>query len=104
MLRCKQTLGVQLLLELLESNVQITDTVRHQTSAVKLIRSVPRIGADFTESHNLHAVFRAEAEIFGRTGKQHTAQGTLAVLQCKIMMTGGIDLIVGYLASDQNSA
>ena len=101
MLGIKKTLGIQALLKLLEGDVQVTQAVGDQSGAVKLIATVSRIDADLAGGHYLHAVLRAETEVFGHTCKHDAAQGTLSVLEGEIVVAGGVNLIIGDLTTDQ---
>ena len=73
MLGIKKTLGIQALFKLLKGDVQVTQAVGGQSGAVKLIATVPRIDADLAGGHHLHAVLRAETEVFGHTCKHDAA-------------------------------
>ena len=64
MLRSKQALGMELLLQLLKGNMQIAHPIGHQTGAVELIGTIPGIDADAAGGDDLHTVFRAKAQVF----------------------------------------
>ena len=90
----EQPLAAELLLELLEGDIEVADAVGGKTRAVKLIRTVARIDADAAGDDDLHAVFRAEAELRRSAAEHHAAHRTLAVLEREIVVPRGIDLVV----------
>ena len=96
----KQSLLLELLLQLLKGHIQVPHPVRGQLGAVQLIRAVPGEHADPAEHHRLHAVFRPEPQLHGAAFEHHAPQGALSVLQGEVVVAGGIDLVVGQLAPD----
>ena len=82
------------LLELLKSHLKIPDTVRNNRRTVQLIRAVSGIDPQTAAGKNPHPVFRLKAEP-GRTAAEHHAlEAALLIFQGKVMMAGGINLIV----------
>ena len=72
-LLCEQPLSLQLRLELLKSNVQITHAVRRHLRTVKLIRAVARKDGNAAKSDDLHAVFRPKAQSKGVAAEHDAA-------------------------------
>ena len=68
---------VGLLLQLFKRNLKISDAVRNNPVAIKLIRSVARINSKTAGCKNPHSVFRAEAKSRGTGPEHHTAKTAL---------------------------
>ena len=90
----------QLFLQLLEGHVKVPHPVGAQGIAVELIGPVPREDADPAHGQDLHAVLRPEPEAQGLSLEHDAPQGPLCVLQRKIVVPGGIQLIVGNFSPD----
>ena len=99
--RVEQPLPVQLLLQLLKGHIQVAHAVGGQTAAIQLIRAVPRVDADAAGGDDLHPVLRLEPQLHGRALEHHAPQSALAVLQRKIVVAGGVYLVVGDLPPQQ---
>ena len=84
----------QLFLQLFKGHVEVPHAIRAEGLAVELVGPVPGVDADAAHGDDFHAVFRPEAEAEGLSFKHHAAEGAFGVLQCKIMVAGGIELIV----------
>ena len=97
--RIEQALCGKLFLQLLKGDLQIADALRHDAGAIQLIGSVAQIYGNAAEHRNAHAVFRPEAQSGGAALEHDAAQAALAVLQRKIVVPGGIDLVVGQFAA-----
>ena len=74
--------------------MEVPHAIGAEGLAVELISPVPGIDADAAHGDDFHAVFRPEAQAEGLSLEHHAAEGAFGVLQCKIMVTGGIELIV----------
>ena len=96
--RVKKALRLELGLELLKGHCQISRAQGREGIAVELIGSVPWKHGDAPGRHHRHAVFRTEAQL-GRRPLEHDApEGTLRVLEGKVVVPGGIHFVVGQLA------
>ena len=95
--RIKESLGGQLFLELLKSRMKITDTVHGHGGAIKLIGTVSGKHRNLAHGNDFHAVFRSEPKPHGIALKHDASQRAVGVFQSKVMMTGGILLIVADL-------
>ena len=96
----KQALFLQPCLELLKGDLQIAGPLGHQLGAVELIRPVAHEHGDAPPRRHPHAALRTEAEPGGAAFEHHAAQAALTVLERKIVVPGGVDLVVGELAPD----
>ena len=94
MRRIKQALSPQFFLELLKGNGKVTGSVRRHALSIKLIRAVPREYRHTSGGNDLHPVCRCKAQTGGAGTEHHTAQCCAGILQGKIMMARGIDLII----------
>ena len=104
MLLRKQPLREQLCLELFIRRMKIAQTFRLNGGDIELIGSVPRMDGDAPGADHRHAVFRAETQPRS-VGAEHDAPDRRArILEREIMMSRGIDLIIGKLAADINAA
>ena len=99
----EQALPQQLLLQLLKGYVQVPRSLRGQADAVQLILPVPWEHGDPPGGDDLHPVLRAEAQGGGVPPEHDAPQCPLAVLQRKIVVPGGIHLIVGQLPPHQQA-
>ena len=104
MLLAEKPLFPQLFLQLLEGRVEISYPIGAESVAVELVGSVPGIDADPSHSDDLHPVLRPEPEPEGLSLKHNTPDSPFPVLQGKVVVTGGIELVVGYFAPDINAA
>ena len=100
----EQALPIQLFLQLLEGHIQVAHAVGRQAAAIQLVRAVPRVDADTAGGDDLHPVFRLEAQLHSRALEHHTAQGAFAVLEGEVVVAGGVHLVVGHLAPQQQVA
>ena len=100
--RVKQALGGQLLLELLEGGIEVTHTVHGHGSDIQLVCAVPGENRYLTHGDNLHTVLRPEPEPHGISLEHDAFQGAALVLQGKVMMAGGIHLVVADLTLYRN--
>ena len=98
----KQALLPQLFLQLLKGHAQVAGALGRQAGTVQLVRAVAGIDADTAGGDDLHTVFRAEAQARGAAPEHNTLQTALTVLQRKVVMAGGVYLIVGDLAPQQD--
>ena len=102
-IRRKQSLFLQFGLELLKGHVQVAHAVRHHVLAIELIHTIAGKDGNPSESDDLHAVFRAETQTEGVALEHDAADGTVGVLQGKIVVTGGIELIIADLSAKKQS-
>ena len=100
--RIKQALGRQSLLQLFKGSVQIPNAVHSHGGTVQLIGTVSGEHRNLTHGNDLHAVFRPESEPHGIALEQDTPEGSGLIFQRKVMMAGGIELIVADLALDSH--
>ena len=96
--RVKQALGLEFLFQLLEGGIEVTDTVHGHGGAVELISAVPGKYGNLTHGDNLHAVLRPEAQPQGIALEHDALQSRGLILQGKIVMPGGIELVVADFA------
>ena len=99
----EQALLKELLLELLEGDAQIPGPVGEQAGAVELIGPVAGIEADPAHGKDLHPVLRTEAEGGRAAPEQDAADRGFGILEGKIVVTGGVQLIVADLAPDADA-
>ena len=98
----KKPLLEELFLELLEGDVQVAHALRAELRAVELIRAIAREYADAAKGDDLHAVFRAEAELCRHAAEHHAPERAPLVLEREVMVPGGIELVVRDLAAHEN--
>ena len=101
--RVKEALGLQLLFQLLEGPVQGSPAVLHQLGTVQLILAIPGIDRHPAVGDHRQAVdgFKAQP---GRIPPEHdAADAPLLVLEGKVVVPGGVALVVGHLAPHQQS-
>ena len=98
----KKPLLEELFLELLESDVQVTHALDAELRTVELVRAVAREHADAAKGDDLHAVFRAEAELSRHAAEHHAFERAPLVLEREVMVPGGIELVVRDLAAHEN--
>ena len=103
MLRGKQALPRQLFLQLLKGHVKVPRPLRGQADAVELVLPIPGKNGHPPGGDDLHPVLRAEAQGGGVPPEHDAPQCPLAVLQRKIVVPGGIHLIVGQLPPHQQA-
>ena len=97
--RIKQAFLIQPRLELFESHGQVACAFRCNGIAVELILSVPHKCRNPSPHDHLHTVFQPKAKMRG-TGTEHdAAQYSLRIFQCKIVMPGRVNFIIGQLAA-----
>ena len=96
----KEALPPELVLELLKGQMEVTHPVGAQGVAVELVGPVPGIYGDPPQGYDLHAVLRAEPQAQGLSPEHDAADGPLRVLQRKIVVAGGVELVVGDLPPD----
>lgn len=92
-----------LFLQLLKGHTQVAGALGRQAGAVQLVGAVAGIDANTAGGDDLHTVFRAEAQARGAAPEHNALQTALAVLQRKVVMAGGVYLIVGELAPRRTS-
>ncbi|MPM76559.1 hypothetical protein SDC9_123558 [bioreactor metagenome] len=98
----EQSLFKQLRFQLLKRHRQIAHAIRRQSAAIELIGSVPGEDRDSAPGDGLHAVFRPEPQPLGLRPEHNAPQRPIPVLQRKIVVPGGIDLVIRQLAPDQD--
>ena len=81
--------------------MQVSHPFRGHTGAIKLIDPVSGIDCDASKGDHLHPVLRNELQPGGRAPKHHAFQAAARILHGKVMMAGGIALIVGKLAPNR---
>ncbi len=77
----EEPLTVELLLQLLESCVQISRPVRREGGTVELIAAVPRENRNPSKGQDLHTIFRAEAQGHGFPPVHYASDDPSGVLQ-----------------------
>ena len=100
--RVEKSLVVELILQLLEGHEQIAHAVGGQAVTVELILAVPGVDADAAAGDDLHAVAGPELQMLGCAPEHDAAQNARFVLQGKVVVAGGVDLVVGQLAPHQD--
>ena len=93
----EQALLHEPILHLLEGHLQVSGPVGDQAGAVELIGPVPGIDRDPAHGEDRHAVLGLEAQGPGAALEQDALQGALGVLQRKVVMARGIELVVADL-------
>ena len=104
MLAAEKPFLQELCLELLKGDVQIAHTVGRQVAAIELVCAVARKDGDAAEGNDLHAVFRPEAQAHRAGAKHDAAERTGLVLEGKVVVPRGIDLVVAQLAANEDLA
>ena len=100
----EEPLPVQLVLELLESHVEISHPVGGELPAVELVLPIPGEHRDPPEGDDLHPVLRSEAEPGGLPPEHDAAEAPPLVLQGEVAVPRGIGLEVGDLSPDEKAA
>ena len=96
--RIEETFLVELLLQLLKGHIEVADALGRQPFAVELIGPVPGEDRDPPCGQHLHAVLRPKPQRRGRPPEHDAPDGAPGILQRKIVMSRGIDLVVADLA------
>ena len=100
--RVEKALFAKRFFELLEGDVQIAHALHAQVRAVELVSAVARKNADAPEGHDLHAVFRSEAELCRHAAEHHAAKRAPLILERKVMVPRGVAFVVRYLAAHED--
>ncbi|MPM90439.1 hypothetical protein SDC9_137560 [bioreactor metagenome] len=98
----EQALLQKLCLELLKGHRQIANPVRRQAAAVELIGPVSWEDGNPPLGNGLHAVFRTKPQPLGLGPKHDAPQRAVLILQRKIVVSRGVDLVVGQFSPHQN--
>ena len=99
----EKSLPKELFLQLFKGHMQVSDAIRRELLAVKLVLSVPRKDSHPAKGHHLHPVFRPKPKP-GRLPAEHDApDGAPLVLHGKVVVPRGVHLIVGDLPADKEA-
>ena len=94
----EESLPVQLFLQLLKGQSQLSDPIRLDRIAAQLVLSAGDIDRRLTGGNHLHPVPQLKPQKLGPALKHHTPQRALLILQRKIVVPFVGDRIVGHLA------
>ena len=101
--RVKESLPVELFLALLKGQMEVADAVGRQLAAIELVLPVPGEYRDAAVGDDLHAVLGAEAQVDRLPPEEDAPDGSLRVLHGKIVVSRGVELIVGDLPPNKNA-
>ena len=101
MRRIKQALGFHLSFQLFKSSIHIPNAVHGHGSTVKLIGAVSWKDGNLAHGNDLHAISRTKPQADGIALEDNTFQCTGFILQCKIVVTGRIQLVVTDLTANR---
>ena len=86
--RIEESHLLELLFQLLETDVEISDPIRHEALRVDLVAAATLIDADTARTEYAHAILQFKRKPRTVTGKHDTGDLRSCVLQCKVNMPG----------------
>ena len=101
--RGEQAFALQAGFELLERDIQVSDSVGLHLTYIELIFAVSGIYRNLSGAEHAHAVFRPESDPFGVAAEHDARESGLAVFESEIPVSRRIDLIIGQLTADQHT-
>ena len=90
----EQALGIEPLLELFKGNLEVPNPIRNNRGAIELICAITGIDPETAAYKHSHPVLWPESKLYCAAAEHHALQTALLVLQRKVMMTGGVDLVI----------
>ena len=81
---------LELLFQLLETDIEISDAIRHEALRVDLIAAAALIDTDTTRAEHAHAILQFKRKPRTVTGKHDTGDLRSCVFQCKVNMPGRV--------------
>ena len=86
--RIEESHLLELLFQLFETDIEISDPIRHEALRVDLIAAAALIDADTARTEYAHAILQFKRKPRTVTGKHDTGDLRSCVLQCKVNMPG----------------